>query len=111
MAALLAAVAGSAFASAAEASTRIVSQEGQRKIVSLSPSGGPRQTLFRFGEGVVLSVGASRDGRRIAFATRSWSREKGDRAWVDRIWTMDGNGHDARVVRAFVAAGRERGPR
>ncbi|MDQ3726551.1 MAG: hypothetical protein M3335_11805 [Actinomycetota bacterium] len=100
-----------AFSPATQAATRIVAQKGVHEIVSLPPSGGSPQTLFRLEEGAVLSVGASRDGRRIAFATRSWKREDGKRTWIDRIWTMDGRGGNARVVKTFTATGRDRGPK
>jgi WD40 repeat protein len=103
--ALVAASAGIAFASPAQAATRIVTQgNDQKTIVSRSPSGSLQRTLFRLDEGFVLSVGCSRDGRRIAFVTRSWKGAGRDRTRTDRIWAMDGSGRGTRVVKSFTTA-------
>jgi hypothetical protein len=84
--------------------TRIIAREGARKIVAIPPSGGRPQALFRLQRGALLSIAASRNGRRLAFASRNWDKSTGVSVWTDRVWTMR-LGRRARVICSFVSAG------
>ncbi len=84
--------------------TRIIAREGTRKIVAIPPSGGQPQTLFLLRRGALISIAASRNGRRVAFASRNWDKSTGAPVWTDRVWTMR-LGRRARVIRSFVSSG------
>jgi len=82
--------------------TRILAREGAKKLVALPPTGGQPDVLFRLRDGALLSVGASDNGRVIAFASRSWDKSDPVPVWTDRIWVMR-RGRRARVIRTLVS--------
>jgi len=88
--------------STSASATRILVQENSKKLVALSPSRGQPHLLFRLRQGALLSIGASSNGKVIAFVTRSWDKSSVVPVWTDRIWIIR-RGHPARVVRAFVS--------
>ncbi len=80
------------------AASRIITRGKDRAVVAVSPGGGRPKVLFHLELGLVLGIGASADGDRIAVA----SRETRGHRQLDRVWLMDGNGRGAHVVRTFV---------
>jgi hypothetical protein len=109
LATLAAIVSAAAFGAAgASASSRIVACEGTRKLVALPPQGGRPRLLLRLERGALLSVGASRNGGRIVFVSRTHEHAgTGEATQIDRVWVMDGD-RRPRLVRTFVARGRAR---
>jgi hypothetical protein len=87
--------------------TRIIVQEGARKLVAIPPSGGRPKTLFHLREGALLSAAASSNGEDVAFASRSWDKSTGVAVWTDRIWIKHGD-RQPRAIRSFVSSGRSK---
>jgi dipeptidyl aminopeptidase/acylaminoacyl peptidase len=111
---ILLALAGAA---SAHGGTRIIVREGARRVVAISPHGGKPQTLVHLRRGAMLGTAVSRDGKVIAFASRTFHKVAGDEEghriehdWTDRIWVMRAGGRP-RVVRTIKSAGVVRGRR
>ncbi len=99
------------------AGTRIIVREGARRIVAISPHGGKPRTLVHLHRGAILGTAVSRDGKVIAFASRTFHELPGDEEdgrsqheWTDRIWVMRAGGRP-RIVRTIKSAGVVRGRR
>jgi WD40-like Beta Propeller Repeat len=108
----LLALAGSA---AAHAESRIVVREGARRVVAISPHGGPAETLVHLHRGAILGTAVSRGGGVIAFASRTFHKSDAEggrieHEWTDRIWVMRA-GAPPRIVRTIKSAGVVRGRR
>jgi hypothetical protein len=108
----LLALAGSA---TAHAESRIVVREGARRIVAISPHGGKPRTLVQLHHGAILGTAVSRDGKVIAFASRTFHKSDAEggrieREWADRIWVMRAGG-PPRIVRQVKSAGFDRSHR
>jgi WD40-like Beta Propeller Repeat len=106
-----------AVAATAHAESRIVVREGGRRLVAISPRGGRPETLVRLHRGAMLGTAVWRDGKVIAFASRTFhklqGKEEGGRTrheWTDRIWVMRAGGRP-RIVRTIKSAGAVRGRR
>jgi Tol biopolymer transport system component len=114
LAAAFLALAGSA---TAHADSRIVVREGARRLVAISPHGGRPRILVQLHRGAMLGTAVSRDGKVIAFASRTFHELQGEaeshrieHEWTDRIWVMRPGGR-ARIVRTIKSAGVVRGRR
>jgi hypothetical protein len=114
LAAAFLALAGSA---TAHADSRIVVREGARRLVAISPHGGRPRILVQLHRGAMLGTAVSRDGKVIAFASRTFHELQGEgeshrleHEWTDRIWVMRAGGR-ARIVRTIKSAGVVRGRR
>lgn len=103
-----------AFATEARAEGRIVVREGARRLVAIPPQGGKPRTLVHLHRGAMLGTAVSRNGKVIAFASRTFHQtddgEGGriEHEWTDRIWVMP-RGSRPRVVMTIKSAGVERG--
>jgi len=87
--------------------TRIITKEGARRLVAIPPSGGRPRTLFQLDKGALLSIGASYNGKDIAFASRSWDKSTGVPVWTDLVWIKHGN-RRPHAIRSFVSSGESR---
>jgi dipeptidyl aminopeptidase/acylaminoacyl peptidase len=106
-----------AVAETAHAESRIVVREGARRLVAVSPRDGRPETLVRLHRGAMLGTAVSRDGKVIAFASRTFHKLQGEEVggrieheWTDRIWVMRQGGRP-RIVRTIKSAGVVRGRR
>jgi Tol biopolymer transport system component len=104
-------------AATAHAESRIVVREGARRVVAISPHGGPAETLFHLHRGAILGTAVSQDGGVVAFASRTFHEVQGDgegqrieHEWTDRIWVMRAGG-PPRIVRTIKSAGFDRSHR
>jgi Tol biopolymer transport system component len=106
-----------AVAATAHAESRIVVREGARRLVAISPHGGKPKTLVHLRRGAMLGTAVSRDGKVIAFASRTFHdlQKEGEggrieHEWTDRIWVMRAGGRP-RIVRTIKSAEVVRGRR
>lgn len=91
----------------AAASTRIVTRANAREIIAFRPHGGRPQTLVHLHRGAVLGTAASRDGRILAFASRTFHEVDREHVWTDRIWVLRVGGRP-RIVRTIISRGGAR---
>jgi len=92
----------------AAASTRIVTRANARKIIAVRPQGGRPQTLVHLHRGAVLGTAASRGGRILAFASRTFHKVDSEHVWTDRIWVLRVGGRP-RIVKTIISRGGARG--
>jgi hypothetical protein len=92
------------------APSRIVARAQTREIIAVPPRGGPPRTLVHLHRGAVLGTAASRGGRVIAFASRTFHEVDREHVWTDRIWVLRA-GDRPGIVKAIVSKGGSRGYR
>jgi len=84
---------------------RILTIPRPRRIVSVDAATGARRVLFHAGDGWLTGPSATPDGRRVAFILRRSAQPVAGAPHVfvvrDEIWTMNGDGSDARAIRTL----------
>lgn len=108
VAALLSVAALLVIARPARAESQIVVREGGKRLVAISPTTGRARTLALIRHGAILGTAASRDGRVLAYATRTFATADGHPLWTDRLWLLR-PGERPRLLRKVVTSGIERG--